>query len=83
MHSSYDEIARIKRCADKISSSRDNGMMEWHEDLRWNDVALPLQRVYIKLTLHVHYMRNLTHVCMVLALHMYIHQHNLFDPNIH
>jgi len=45
LHSSYDEIARIKRCADKISSSRDNGMMEWHEDLRWNDVALPLQTV--------------------------------------
>jgi hypothetical protein len=31
--------------SDKIMSKKDNGMMEWHEEIRWDDIQSPLQTV--------------------------------------
>lgn len=36
---------QVKYTSGKILSKKDNGMMEWHEEMRWDDVELPLQTV--------------------------------------
>jgi hypothetical protein len=43
--SSFGQEARIKLTSCKVTSLRDNGMMEWHEEMRWDDITLPLQTV--------------------------------------
>ena len=37
--------ATVKQSSAKIISTADNGMMEWQEDLRWDNVSPPLQTV--------------------------------------
>jgi hypothetical protein len=36
---------KIQLTSGKIMSKKDNGMMEWHEEMRWDDVEMPLQTV--------------------------------------
>lgn len=36
---------KILHSSSKIMSKKDNGMMEWHEEIRWDDVEMPLQTV--------------------------------------
>ena len=43
--SSFGPEARVKLTSCKVTSLRDNGMMEWHEEMRWDDITLPLQTV--------------------------------------
>lgn len=38
-------VGQVKYTSGKILSKKDNGMMEWHEEMRWDDVELPLQTV--------------------------------------
>jgi len=38
-------VPQIHQTSGKITSQKDNGMMEWHEEMRWDDVELPLQTV--------------------------------------
>lgn len=40
-----DTVGQVKYSSGKILSKKDNGMMEWHEEMRWDDVELPLQTV--------------------------------------
>ncbi len=37
--------AVVKQSSGKIVSKRDNGMMEWHEEMRWDGIQNPLQMV--------------------------------------
>ncbi len=40
-----NSIPQILQSSYKIMSKKDNGMMEWHEEMRWDDIELPLQTV--------------------------------------
>ena len=43
--SSLSKPMKIQLTSSKIMSKKVNGMMEWHEDMRWDDIELPLQTV--------------------------------------
>ncbi len=36
---------KIQFTSGKIMSKKDNGMMEWNEEMRWDDIEMPLQAV--------------------------------------
>ena len=44
-HKLHPSPAKVQLTSGKIMSKRDNGMVEWNEDIRWDDVELPLQTV--------------------------------------
>jgi hypothetical protein len=44
-NNNIETTAKIKLSSDKIMHAKDNGMMEWNEEMRWDDVELPLQTV--------------------------------------
>ncbi len=43
--SSYITPTKIQYTSGKIMSKKDNGMMEWNEEMRWDDIEMPLQAV--------------------------------------
>jgi hypothetical protein len=42
---SQDLASIVKSSSGKFMSPKDNGMMEWHEDMRWDNITAPLQTV--------------------------------------
>lgn len=43
--SANSTVLSIKHSSGKIMCSRDSGMMEWHEEIRWDGIQSPLQTV--------------------------------------